>query len=104
VSRWLLLGLVLPLGCGPRPWNYDETHRIAEVMRQGDEEPQEEAFSRSLAAEQMPPLAPYSPPVFVRPRNESRRKPEVFRRRKYAPPALWKPTPPSKANPRAQGR
>lgn len=69
----LLLVGAMSFGCTPRPWNFDETDRISEVMAR-DEDPVAAATVRSVSAPELPDVdvIPYPRPVFVRPREPKR--------------------------------
>lgn len=64
-----LLGVMVAavMACTPRPWNFDETDRIGEVMGTGLENPLTEATVRSVSAPELPDVLPYPQPVYVAP-------------------------------------
>lgn len=105
MNRWLLLALGLGLGCGgARSWNYDESHRISEVMEHRGEDPGEEALQRSVAGGELAPVAPYTRPVFVRPPRESHRRPMMRGRRAVAEAAARRPDPLAARRKEGRGR
>lgn len=66
------LALAVTVACTPRPWNFDETDRIGEVMGRGHEDPLTEATLRSVAAPELPDVLPYPQPVYVAPMERPR--------------------------------